>query len=188
MLLKSFFTVVIGIGCWIHAAGQAKIYGAPQNGGEAFEIPVGATEVKATFTNIQSVELEPGTILVLFERYANGKTAGRHRLVTESDLNFQIGFKVAYAISFQNPKNVVMGFEEPNFSGAAVAFKSGRNIVPVDFGLSSIYIPKGVNVKLYATDPELTPDQEVEHRPMGAGIRPFIGADIDDKVRFIYVK
>ncbi len=188
MHLKSIFTFAFMVACGSSLFAQAKIYTLPQNGGEAFEIPLGATEIQASSANVQSIELDPGTVLVLYERYANGKTGGRHRLVTASDPVFQSGFKVVYAIAFQNAENKVLGFEEPNFEGKVVAFEPGRNEVAADFGLSSIYIPKGSNVKLYIIDPQTYPEQEVDHRPMGAGIRPYIGGDIDNKVKFVYVQ
>lgn len=188
MFFKSIFTIGLGLTFGSSLFAQGKIYTQPQNGGDAFEIPLGATEIQASSANIQSIELEPGTVVVLYEKYLNGKTAGRHKLVTASDPAFQPGFKVMYAIAFQNPENKILGFEEPNFAGKTVAFEPGRNEVPEDFGLSSIYIPKGAKVKLYMIDPQTYPDQEVEHRPMGAGIRPFIGGDIDNKVRFVVVE
>lgn len=152
------------------------------------KIEEGATVLDANLGFIKSVNLEQGDILVLFERYTNNKISGRYRLITSNEPNFSIGFKCMYAIIFKNINDEVIGFEEPNFSGKSITFQTGKTAMPEDFGLSSIYIPQGSKIKLYMTDPALYPDQEIDHRPMGPGIRPFVGVDINDKVKFIVVQ
>ena len=151
-------------------------------------LEVGATELNPDLFFIKSVELAQGDILVLFERYSDGKISGRHRLITSNEPEFLIGFKCKYAIVFKNESDAIMGFEDPYFGGKSLTFVEGRNIVPDDFGMSSIYIPDGKKVKLYMIDPALYPDQEIDHRPMNSGIRPFIGVDVNDKVKFIVVE
>lgn len=148
----------------------------------------GATVLNPELGFIKSVELEQGDILVIFERYTNEKISGRYKLITASEPKLEIGFKCMYAIVFNNSNNEVMSFEDPYFSGKPLTFQMGKNAIPEDFGMSSIYIPTGRKVKLYMEDPALYPNQEIDHRPMGAGIRPFIGLDINDKVKFIVVE
>jgi hypothetical protein len=148
----------------------------------------GATVLDSSLGYIKAVNLEQGDILVLFERYTNEKISGRYRLITANEPNLSIGFKCMYAIIFKNVNDEVIGFEESNFSGKSIIFQKGKTAMPEDFGLSSIYIPQGSKIKLYMTDPALYPDQEIDHRPMGPGIRPFVGVDINDKVKFIVVQ
>ncbi|MCO5230324.1 MAG: hypothetical protein M9958_04115 [Chitinophagales bacterium] len=167
---------------------QAVLKGGASDAPIEFKVGIGNNELPDNLGIIQSVSVEPGTVLVLFERYSNGKTSGRHRLVSSSDSKFEIGFKCKYAIVFSDPQNLVMGFEEINFSGKSLSFNLGRNEIPEGVGISSLYIPSGRNVKLYIIDPELYPEQEVDHRPMGAGVRPFIGIDMAKKVKYIYVE
>lgn len=151
-------------------------------------LEIGATELDPDLFFIQSVALDPGYILVLFERYSDGKISGRHRLVRSNESDFSIGFKCKYAIVFENKNDEVMGFEDAYFGGNSMTFQEGINDVPDDFGMTSIYIPQDKNVKLYMVDPDLYPNQEIDHRPMSSGIRPFIGVDVNDQVKFILVE
>ncbi|HUH74437.1 MAG TPA: hypothetical protein VLZ75_08505 [Chitinophagales bacterium] len=171
-----------------NADAQAILKGGSADNEVSQNLEEGATVLDANLGFIKSIDLEQGDILVLFERYTNAKISGRYKLITSSEPELAIGFKCMYAILFNNDNDEVMGFEDPNFSGKAMTFQKGKNAVPEGFGLSSIYIPKTQNVKLYTIDPDLYPNQEVEHRPMGPGIRPFIGVDINDKVKFVLVE
>lgn len=167
---------------------QAKFFNESQMRGESVNLAIGAVEIDTAYKFPKSVEVEPGTVVVLYEKYLDGKTSGRHRLITESDTSLVLRFHVAYAIVFSNPENDVMGFEEPNFGGQSLIFNKNHQEIPESFGLSSIYVPKGKKVKLYLTDPKEYPDQEIDHRPIAPGIRPYIGADIDDKVKFVVIE
>lgn len=167
---------------------QSILKGGTKDSIVAQYIDEGGTELNPDLNFIKSIDLEQGDVLVLFERYSNGKISGRHKLITSSEPDFLIGFKCKYAIIFNNPNEGVIGFEDPNFSGNSMTFEIGKTAVPDDFGMSSIYIPEGKKVKLYMIDPALYPEQEIDHRPMGAGIRPFIGVDVNDKVKFIVVE
>lgn len=188
MIRKIIFAIACA-GFVHHASAQVSIYNENNYGGTAQTLDFGhhvlaEKDIKA----IKSLKLDEGTVLVLFERYSGGRISGRHKLVTASTNHLEIGFNTAYAVVFQNPENKVMGFAEPNFSGESMFFEKGKNIVPENFGLTSIYIPEGTQLKLYVNNPEDYPGQEIEHRPMGPGIRPFIGADINDKVRYIVIQ
>lgn len=188
MNFKYFFLLIVSSLLSASVFGQAKIYTENQYVGQALGLPLGATQIDSTYKFPKSIQVEPGTVVVLYEKYIDGKTSGRHRLITSADSALVIRFYVAYAIVFSNPNDDVMGFEEPNFGGESVVFKQLRQEVPVGFGLSSIYVPKGKKVKLYWVDPKEYPDQEVDHRPIAPGIRPYIGADIDNKIRFIDIE
>lgn len=188
MNFKYFFWLVLSSLLSAKSFGQAKIYTETQYGGQAFELPLGATEIDTSYKFPKSIQVEPGTVVILFEKFKDGKSSGRHSLITSADTALVIRFYVSYAIVFSNPHNDVMGFEEPNFGGKSVVFKQSHEEVPEGFGLSSIYVPKGKMVKLYWIDPKEYPGQEVDHRPIAPGIRPYIGADIDDKIRFIDIE
>ncbi len=167
---------------------QNHLFSETQYKGETQELAIGSDKVEVNFGWIKSVKLEKKGVLILYERYINGTPSGRHKMFTDDAPNTLVPFKPVYAISFENPTNAVMAFEQINFGGRSVALKKGKNIIPESFGVSSLYVPKGVNVTLYREDPDLNPDKQLEHRPMGAGIRPFVGGDMAGKVRVIYVK
>src|SRR5690606_26067035 len=101
---------------------------------QSFEIPLGAIEINENFKRPQSIEVEPGTVVVLYEKYLNGKTSGRHRLITQSDEALTIGFYITYAIAFSNPNYDVMGFEEPNFGGQSIILDQPNNEISEEFG------------------------------------------------------
>lgn len=185
--MKSIITVML-LMCSVHSFAQIHLFSEPQNNGESQEVAFGSEELNLNFDQVKSIQLSSGSVVILFERYLNGNPSGRHKLITESSDDILIPFTPVYAIAFENQKNEVIGFEEINFGGASLSFETGENIVPEDFGLSSIYIPKGKTAVLYKEHPQGKSNQEVEHRTMRAGIRPFVGSDMAQKVRIILVR
>ncbi|MCO5233519.1 MAG: hypothetical protein LC105_00170 [Chitinophagales bacterium] len=186
--MKKILTSILLFSWCFLAFAQGVLKGGTSDAPVEVKIELGNNVLPDNLNFIQSVTIEPGTVLVLFEKYSNGKTSGRHRLITANDLKLDIGFKCKFAIAFSNPQNLVVGFEEINFSGKSMTFNMGRNEIPEGMNISSIYVPASRNIKLYIIDPALYPEQEVEHRPMGAGIRPYIGIDMAKKVKYIYVE
>src|SRR5690554_2607716 len=185
--MKSIITIMI-LMCSIHSFAQINLFSEENHGGESQEIIFGSVVINLNFDIVKSIQLPPGSVLILFERHLNGNPSGRHKLITESSEDILIPFKPVYAIAFENHQNEVVGFEKINFRGASRSFQIGENLVPEDFGLSSIYIPTGKSVVLYKEHPNERPNQEVEHRVMRAGIRPFVGSDMAQKVRVILVR
>ena len=165
---------------------QAVLFESPNQSGQQVSVPLGATPLNLPFAKVQSVQLENNSVLILYEKYNQGRISGRYKLITSGNDNLPTNYQPKYATVFQDADDMVIGFSEPYFGGEKMSFKMGRNEVPSSFKMSSIYIPKGLHVKLYKEDPEKY-NQEIENRPMGEGIRPFIGLDMAQKVKFVYI-
>lgn len=189
MNMKKLFLSVCSMMIASSIFAQVKIFSEKQFGGESVEIGLGSSEVSVDFRLPQSVQIESGQVAIFYERFFNGTPSGRHKLVDKTEANVLIPFKPVYAIVFENPKNTVVAFEKINFGGKIMFLtKSARNKIPESFGVSSLYIPQGLSVRLYKDDPSKESKVQVEYRDMNSGIKPFVGGDMAQQIKFIDVK